>query len=112
SPSSVAAAAHPVEHVQLAGFFDVALPQVTDICSNVDLRFDVDGSVWLEVDGPGSVTFFGEQFSSLIPEWLSHHFFTVDGDDEEGDEEDDDEDDDDDDDVDGNEIAAMHRLFR
>ncbi|KAH9578389.1 hypothetical protein LSM04_006140 [Trypanosoma melophagium] len=88
SPSSeITASACSAERVQLAGFFEVALPRQTDICSNVDLRFDVDGFVWLEVNGPGSVTFFGEQYSSLIPEWLSHHFFTVGDDDEEGEEE-------------------------
>nr|CCC94161.1 conserved hypothetical protein [Trypanosoma congolense IL3000] len=64
--------------VQLGGVYDVALPQLSDVCGNVDIRFDVDGSVRLEVVGPGSVTFFGEQYSALIPEWLDHHFFTLD----------------------------------
>ncbi|ORC90499.1 uncharacterized protein TM35_000082970 [Trypanosoma theileri] len=92
SSTQITASACSAERVQLAGFFEVALPRQTDICSNVDLRFDVDGSVWLEVNGPGSVTFFGEQYSSLIPEWLSHHFFTVGDDDEEGEDEEGDED--------------------
>ncbi|ESL07927.1 hypothetical protein TRSC58_04379 [Trypanosoma rangeli SC58] len=75
SSQSTTAAADPVEQVRLGGLFDVVLPRHTDICSNVDLRFDVDGSVWLEVVGPGSVIFFGEHNSSLIPEWMEERFF-------------------------------------
>ncbi|EKF28256.1 hypothetical protein MOQ_008004 [Trypanosoma cruzi marinkellei] len=109
--STTTAAAHPLEQVQLAGLFDVVLPRQTDICSNVDLRFDVDGSVWLEVVGPGSVTFFGEQNSSLIPEWLSHRFFTVSDDDEEtaGEEEEEEEEEEEDEEEEGD-IAAMYGL--
>ncbi|KAG8345560.1 hypothetical protein ERJ75_001448200 [Trypanosoma vivax] len=87
--------------VQLGGIFDVTLPRQSDLCSNIDLRFDVDGSVQLEVVGPGSVTFFGEQYSALIPEWLNHQFFTVGDDDEEGEDCSDDED----------HITEMYRLI-
>ncbi|RNF16831.1 uncharacterized protein Tco025E_05028 [Trypanosoma conorhini] len=99
-PQSTTAAAHPVEEVQLGGLFDVALPRQTDICSNVDLRFDVDGSVWLEVVGPGRVTFFGEQNSSLIPEWMEERFFNFGANNEESSEDDNAEEEED-------EVAAM-----
>ncbi|SCU69776.1 uncharacterized protein TEOVI_000134500 [Trypanosoma equiperdum] len=89
-----------LEQVRLGGVYTVVLPRMSDLCSNVDIRFDVDGFVQLEVVGPGSVTFFGEQYSSLIPEWLNHHFFNV----EDGEEHEEDSDEDD--------IAQMYRLIR
>ncbi|CCW63068.1 unnamed protein product [Phytomonas sp. EM1] len=55
----------------------------SDVVGCLNIRLDVDGSVGFEVEGPGRVTFFGEQSSALIPEWMNHHMFSVGKDDEE-----------------------------
>lgn len=61
----------------------IVLPVRTDIAANLDISVVIDGSVELQVDGPGSVTFAGCQYSSLIPEWLNHHMFNVNAENEE-----------------------------
>lgn len=99
------------QHMQrFNDLFDVVLPVPTDVAANLDVRLDVDGSVELIVDGPGQVTFSGEQYSALIPEWMNHRMFRVGA----GDEEmpDDEEEGDDDGDLSDDEMAEMYRLAR
>lgn len=93
--------------VRLGGLFDVAMPLPTDIVSGLNVRLDVDGSATLEVEGPGRVTFVGEQFSALIPEWMNHGMFRVGPDGNEVDEEFVDSDE-----IDEDELAEMFRLAR
>lgn len=79
-------------------------PVDTDILRDINIQLDCDGFVKLSMRGPGSIYFYGEQRSLLIPEWKNHHFFKVDADDEEKEA--------DSDDLDDDELAEMFRLAR
>lgn len=60
----------------------VTLPLPSDIAANLNIRFDPDGSTALIVDGPGEVTFYGEQLTAVVEdvEGYHNHHGGIDGD--------------------------------
>ncbi|EPY25742.1 hypothetical protein STCU_06501 [Strigomonas culicis] len=87
----------------------VVTPAASDIVACVRIRLDVDASAQLSVVGPGTVMFYGEQHSALIPEWENHRIFRVNEDDEEVDGEEDEEEESE---MDDDELRDMFRYSR